>query len=716
MTRCFIGLVTLLLAACAGSDQPDAPVAQLVVDDGAGPISLGEVEVGDSGMARLTVRNLGPVATGALTVAIDGPTAPSFVLDRANSDCVDAALAAGATCAITVQFEPTDLGDATAVLRVSWAASTSGISLTLTGRGQLRLGFTVQPSKLDFGTIGGADTPVAALEFRNRERVEIAPPTYSVTGNYVVTSSTCSVRLPPRGSCELRVQAAPTQLGAATGVLTVRSGTKTLDVPLLAVVGGRIEIGLVGDGNGSIASDDGTLSCGTACSAVFTAPVTLRATPATGSDIELWSAPCAGSATTCAVAPTMATQRITATFLLAATRRLTLTVLGTGAGTVQVITPTATSVCTQSCVVPLRTGVEIRLKANTPSTWSGFAGACASSSTDCTFTPSGNAAVTAQFDKDPRERLTLLFPATPVLSVDYDTAGNLLVGTTVAVIKLAPSGLEIWRRPYAGEARVGADDHVFVRSNAGLVKLKSAGDVQWTTAVVTGSCDFRNLMARSWAAMPDGGIAFQGPASLVVYNSDGSQRFTSSPIGPNCRGALAVDADNKIYTGVENVNAESTDLRVYDGNGSFLELLENVISQYRFAIASSQRKIAMSSSGHSFINVKLLAQGGVSNRVDDPDFVENGVAIDDDGDVVSAYRHSEMSSFASGVVIRRHTPSFALRWSLTKTVDDNPITLETTGVTPVDLDMDDVSGDAAIGGTYVSPTFDGGWVEIFAEP
>jgi hypothetical protein len=30
--------------------------------------------------------------------------------------------------------------------------------------------------------------------------------------------------------------------------------------------------------------------------------------------------------------------------------------------------------------------------------------------------------------------------------------------------------------------------------------------------------------------------------------------------------------------------------------------------------------------------------------------------------------------------------------------------------------MDDVSRDLAIGGEYVSPTFHGGWVEIFAEP
>jgi hypothetical protein len=402
--------------------------------------------------------------------------------------------------------------------------------------------------------------------------------------------------------------------------------------------------------------------------------------------------------------------------------RLTVTFAGAGRGAVQVSRSGSVEpplkVCRASCQVVIEPGVALHLKADTPSQWAGFSGACSAAERECTFTPTAGAAVSARFDADPRERITLLFPDEPVLSVDYAGAGELVVGTSRGVVKVARDGREIWRRSYPGEARVGAGDAVFVRGAATLTKLDAAGAPQWTVPAVAGGCGSRNFMARGWSAMPDGGVAIQGPTSIAVYNGDGSARFTTAPIGSGCRGALTVDSTNQIYTGVSNENGESSDLRVFSAAGAELPSLERVSGQYHLALASSFAggQVAWSSSGHGYVDVGSLTQYFTLVDTFDADYRDNGVAIAGDGDLSLMFAQSEEDSQASGVVLRRFAATRQLRWELVKTVLSDPIALETTGVTPADLDLDERSRDLAVGGRYVSPSFDGGWVEIFAEP
>lgn len=400
-----------------------------------------------------------------------------------------------------------------------------------------------------------------------------------------------------------------------------------------------------------------------------------------------------------------------------ARRGVTVTFQGAGRGAVRVRVAGTTTVCRATCTVPAAPGAQVALEADTPSRFGAFGGDCTSTTTSCAFTAAQSSAVTARFDADPRERLTLLFAGAQVRSVDYDSLGNLVIGTSAYVTKVSRSGAELWKRALPGEARVGAGNVVLVRNGATLTKLDAAGTTLWSVSTVSGGCNANpNPMARTWTTMPDGGVAIQGPSALVVHDANGDVRFTTGPIGPACRGALAVGSDNRIYTGIENFSAEPTDLLVFEASGAAAPTIENAAPQYHLALAARNGRVAVASSGHSRVSLRTLATLGPYTDLDDPDYVDHGVALDDDGDVVSAYALREDTAFvAAGVVVRRYSPTLQQRWTLTKEVLDDPLALETSGVTVFDLTMDDGSGDLALGGRYASPTFDGGWVEIFAE-
>lgn len=540
-----LGVLALSVGCGTGDPTPEPepepePGAPRLEPDGLGPdgLALGEVELGASGTATVTLRNTGAGASPALTFELTGPQATAFELDLAASTCPHGALPPAASCQLAVRFVPTEVGPAAASLLVRVAVD--------------------QPPALQL-------------------------------------SLTASAR-PRRG--------------------------------------------------------------------------------------------------------------------------LTLTFSGTGKGAVRIITPTATELCRATCTVPIAAGTSVRLTADTPSRWGGFAGACTATATECSFTAAAVSAVSARFDPDPKERLTLLFPGVQVLSVDYDPSGDLVVGSTAWVRKLNRQGATLWSRALAGQARAAADGSVLVRAGGTLTKLDAAGVTLWSVSAAAGGCAVTpNRMARTWAVMPDGGVAIQGPSALVVVNADGSPRFTTGAIGPACRGPVAVGGDNRIYTGVENPSAEPTDLLVFEADGTAAPPLEDAAPQYHLALAARGRRLAIASSGHSYLSLRTLSSDAPDTRLDDPDYVDHGLAIDDDGDVVSAFAHTEYyDSLATGVVIRRYAADLTARWSLTKPVLEDPGSFEITGVTAADLALDDTSRDLAIGGRYLSPTFDGGWVEIFAEP
>jgi len=209
----------------------------------------------------------------------------------------------------------------------------------------------------------------------------------------------------------------PTQ-GLATAVSTVNSPTvitatqgNISDLTQLGVIAAPtfvLTITEAGSGAGTVISSPAGINCPAQCTASYASgtPVTLIATPATGSSFAGWSGACTNTTGTCAVTMTQA-QNVTATFTGAVLQfTLTVTDAGTGAGTV---TSQAGLAPTISCTTGSATGcsgsynsgtaVTLAAASATGSTFAGWSAPCAGSTTaTCSFTmPASAQNVTATF-------------------------------------------------------------------------------------------------------------------------------------------------------------------------------------------------------------------------------------------------------------------------------------------------------------------------------
>src|SRR5581483_4390079 len=94
--------------------------------------------------------------------------------------------------------------------------------------------------------------------------------------------------------------------------------------------------------------------------------------------------------------------------------------------------------CSTSCVLPLGSG-NYRLVASTAEQFSGYSGACTSSTNVCTISAASTGTVTLTFDHLPHAIWNKLFlTGETIITAQYDSGGNLLVGTEAHLAKLDP--------------------------------------------------------------------------------------------------------------------------------------------------------------------------------------------------------------------------------------------------------------------------------------
>jgi len=189
-----------------------------------------------------------------------------------------------------------------------------------------------------------------------------------------------------------------------------------------------LSVTLAGTGTGGVSSNPVGISCGTTCSASFTAgsSVTLTEAPTNNSTFAGWAGACSGTSSSCTLTLT-ANLRVTATFNIPQTNpSLTVSLAGTGLGTVS-SNPSGIS-CSPTCSASFNAGTQITLT-ETPGTNSYFAGwagnGCSGTSPTCTLTLSANQQVTATFN---------IPQSNPSLTVS-------LAGTGLGTVSSNPSGI-----------------------------------------------------------------------------------------------------------------------------------------------------------------------------------------------------------------------------------------------------------------------------------
>ncbi|MGI8771797.1 MAG: choice-of-anchor D domain-containing protein [Acidobacteriaceae bacterium] len=177
--------------------------------------------------ATLTNGQTGPLTISSLAVAGD------FAQTASTCPVSPATLAAGATCTISLNFQPQAEGTRSGTLTVSDDASGSPQVLSLTGTGASSTGsVALSPASLTFpSTTVGSTSAAQTATLTNTQSTAVTVTNIAATGQFAQTNN-CPGSLPANGSCTISVTFAPTSTGTQTGSLSLNAGSSPLQVNL----------------------------------------------------------------------------------------------------------------------------------------------------------------------------------------------------------------------------------------------------------------------------------------------------------------------------------------------------------------------------------------------------------------------------------------------------------------------------------------------------
>jgi hypothetical protein len=189
-------------------------------------VSFGSQPGGSTTSASVTLTNSGTVA-----VHIDSTTigSGSAYFSVGSDTCTGSTLAAGATCAVGLQFFAGASGALTGRLDIAGSAGTISVQLNGTGvAGHVSL----TPASLTFGKVRvGRQSGSASITVANSGNGPLQVGATAIQGSnpsdFSVVSSSCTAPLAPGATCSISVVFQPTATGARTATLTVQSDDPT---------------------------------------------------------------------------------------------------------------------------------------------------------------------------------------------------------------------------------------------------------------------------------------------------------------------------------------------------------------------------------------------------------------------------------------------------------------------------------------------------------
>lgn len=177
-----------------------------------------------SNAQTLTVTN-----TGNNTLAVSSISTTGDFSETDN--CQDAEIAANAGCTVQVTFTPAQTGSRMGQLTIDANVPGGQIEVPLSGTGANSNQFVLLPSTVNFGQVEVATTS-NPLQVTVQNAMSTGVPVTSLTVNapFVLATNACGSTVAANSDCQLTVEFAPTQAGAATGTLTMvdSAGTQTV--------------------------------------------------------------------------------------------------------------------------------------------------------------------------------------------------------------------------------------------------------------------------------------------------------------------------------------------------------------------------------------------------------------------------------------------------------------------------------------------------------
>jgi probable HAF family extracellular repeat protein len=182
-------------------------------------LSFGTVAIGTISAAKtVTLKNIGTASLTISSIAITGTNAANF----AQTHTCGTSLAVGASCTISVTFNPTASGTRTAALSVSDNAAGSPQKMSLSGIGTTA---KLSPTSLNFGTVAiGATSSAKTITLTN-----VGTATFTISGIAITGANpadfaqthTCGSSLGAGASCSITVTFKPTASGMRTAAVSV---------------------------------------------------------------------------------------------------------------------------------------------------------------------------------------------------------------------------------------------------------------------------------------------------------------------------------------------------------------------------------------------------------------------------------------------------------------------------------------------------------------
>ena len=217
------GTSTVTITGTSGSLTPTTTLS-LTVTQPSGPavtltptsLAFGKVVVNTTS----TGKNVTLANTGNATLVIASiKTSGDFALVTSTKPC-GSTLAAGKNCIIRVTFTPTQLGSRTGNITITDNATNTPQTVPLSGTGVLPATLTPTSATYAALTVGTTSSP-KTFSLRNNQTVTLNNIVISASGDFKVSTTTCTTSLAAKTNCSISVVFKPTAVGTRTGKLSV---------------------------------------------------------------------------------------------------------------------------------------------------------------------------------------------------------------------------------------------------------------------------------------------------------------------------------------------------------------------------------------------------------------------------------------------------------------------------------------------------------------
>jgi len=194
-------------------------------------VSFGSVNVGQtSAQQSVTVTNTLSTAVSISSIVSGGGNPSAFTI---SNNC-GAGLAAGASCAVSSQFSPTEVGGLGATVTITDSAPGSPQTITLIGTGANPI--SLSAFSLSFGgeEIGTASAS-QSITVINTGNTAVSITGISVTGTNAssfVFGNNCPASLAVGANCSIHGHFAPTALGGSTAAITITDNAASAPISI----------------------------------------------------------------------------------------------------------------------------------------------------------------------------------------------------------------------------------------------------------------------------------------------------------------------------------------------------------------------------------------------------------------------------------------------------------------------------------------------------